>query len=78
MVCQVAQLGRANEGEVRRIEDEYGPLAGNVFVANLEKLTIFERVSFESGNGLVDECHTGLPRLLPIGGTAFSKALPGM
>ncbi|VXA78638.1 conserved hypothetical protein [Aeromonas salmonicida] len=40
VVSQVTQLGRANEGEVSRVEEHHGPLAFQVCVRHLNELAI--------------------------------------
>ena len=36
----VAELGRADEGEVRRVEEDYGPLAAQVLIGYVQPLPI--------------------------------------
>ena len=40
VVSQIAQLGRANEGEVSRVEEDHGPLAFQVSVRHLNEFAI--------------------------------------
>src|SRR5690606_12492708 len=42
VVGQVAQLGRADEGEVGRVEEHDGPLAAQVGVGDLNELAVVE------------------------------------
>ena len=47
MVSHVAQFGRADEGEVSRIEEEDAPAAFGVFLGDFDEFTIFECLVFE-------------------------------
>ena len=47
MVSHVAQFGRADEGEVSRIEEEDAPAAFGVFLGDFDEFTIFECLIFE-------------------------------
>ena len=46
MVSHVAQFGRADEGEVSRIEEEDAPLTLQVLIGHIDKLTVL--VSLQS------------------------------
>ncbi len=60
VVGNVAQLGRANEGEVSRVEEENGPLAFNVGFGQFEELAVFECRRFERFDFGVDNGHVEL------------------
>ncbi len=47
VVCHIAQFGRANEGEVSRVEEEDAPAAFSIFLGNFDEFTVFERLVFE-------------------------------
>jgi hypothetical protein len=47
IVGQVFQLGRADEGEIGRIEEEDGPLAFNFGIRYSDELAILERFGLE-------------------------------
>ena len=57
VVCHVAQFGRANEGEVSRIEEEHAPAAFDIFLGYFDELTVFERLVFERFNFSVNQRH---------------------
>ncbi|MCY1418472.1 hypothetical protein D9M71_340330 [compost metagenome] len=57
VVSQVFQLGRADEGEVGRVEEHDRPLAFQVSVRDFYEVAIFECVSFERFNLAVDDRH---------------------
>ncbi|MNR60135.1 hypothetical protein D3C85_1815510 [compost metagenome] len=57
VVSQVFQLGRADEGEVGRVEEHHRPLAFQVCVRDFYEVAIFECVSFERFNLAVDDRH---------------------
>ncbi|VXA84922.1 conserved hypothetical protein [Aeromonas veronii] len=54
VVSQVAQLGRANEGEVSRVEEDHGPLAFQVSVRHLNEFAIVVGGSIERLDFSVD------------------------
>jgi len=56
-VGNVAQFGRANEGEVGRVEEEYGPLAFYVLFGDFYELTCFVRSCFERLDFGIDDTH---------------------
>ena len=58
LVRQILQLRRADEGEVRRIEEEYAPLAENVFLGNKLEVVGVIGIDLEIGYFLVDQRHT--------------------
>jgi hypothetical protein len=57
MVSHVTQFGRANEGEVSRIEEEDAPAAFGIFLGNFNEFTVFERLVFERFNFSVNQRH---------------------
>src|SRR5690554_2368330 len=63
LVSYVAQLGRANEGEVSRVEEEDGPLAFNVCFGDFYKLALLECGSVERFDFAVNNTHL---RIAPV------------
>ena len=64
VVCEVAELGRADEGEVAWVEEEDGPLAEDVVLADLGELAVVENRVLEIQNLSVDQRHMNfLPAL---------------
>jgi hypothetical protein len=61
MVGHVAQLGRADEGEVGRIEKEHGPLVLDVRVGHLDELAVLVGTGFERLDGGIDDRHSDDP-----------------
>ena len=61
VVSHVAQLGRADEGEVGRVEEEDGPLALQVGFGDFDELALLERLSFERLDLGVDNGHSQTP-----------------
>ncbi|CCK05972.1 FIG00641577: hypothetical protein [Cronobacter sakazakii 696] len=57
VVSHVAQFGRAYEGKVSRIEEEYAPAAFRVFLGNFDELTVFERHVFERFDFGINQGH---------------------
>ncbi|MNP28608.1 hypothetical protein D3C76_1215830 [compost metagenome] len=57
MIRYVAQFGRANEGEVSRIEEEYAPATFGIFLGHFNEFTVFERLVFERFNFGVNQRH---------------------
>ncbi|STT53265.1 Uncharacterised protein [Klebsiella pneumoniae] len=59
MVSHVAQFGRADEGEVSRIEEEDAPAAFGVFLGDFDEFTIFECLVFERFDfGVIKDIYT--------------------
>jgi hypothetical protein len=54
VVGQVAQLGRADEGEVGRVEEDDGPLALEVGVGDGDELAVVEGGGLEGKDFGVD------------------------
>ena len=57
LVCNVAQLSRANESEVGRVEEKYRPLAFHIGFADFNELAVFEGGSVERLNLAVNDAH---------------------
>ncbi len=57
VVGQIAQLGGAHEGEVARVEEEDGPLAGHVGLGDVDELTVPVGVLLEGEDLGVDQTH---------------------
>src|SRR5699024_10198148 len=57
VVSQVAQLGRANEGEVGRVEEYYGPLAFQVGFGHVDELAVVVGGCFKRFYFAVDVSH---------------------
>jgi len=53
----VFQLGRADEGEVRRVEEEDGPLAFDVFMRDGFEFAVVESLYGKLGDTAVDDGH---------------------
>lgn len=54
---EVSQFGRADKREVSRVEEEYAPLAEQVFMRNIEETSITEGLDVEWLDGVVDDGH---------------------
>ena len=65
VVGQVAQLGRADEGEVGRVEEDHGPLALEVGVGDVDELAVVEGGGLEGLDFGVDQ---GVHGVAPWGG----------
>src|SRR5690606_22251350 len=61
VVSHVAQFGRAYEGEVSRVEEEYGPLALHVSFGNFDELALLEGLGFERLDLSIDNGHLLTP-----------------
>ena len=57
LVSHVAQLSRAHESEVGRVEEKYRPLAFHVCFADLNELAVFEGGSVERFDLAVNDAH---------------------
>lgn len=57
VVSHVAQLGRANEGKVSRIEEEHAPFAFDVPFGNFDKFSVFECLVFKRFDLRVNDRH---------------------
>jgi hypothetical protein len=66
VVGQVAQLGRADEGEVGRVEEHDGPLALEVVLGDGDELAVVEGGGLEGLDFGVDEA--GVHGVAPWGG----------
>mgnify|MGYP003344144200 CR=1 FL=1 len=57
VVGEVAEFGRADEGEVGRVEEHHRPLALEVLVGHGDEFAVVIGVGFERFDGGVDEGH---------------------
>jgi hypothetical protein len=58
VLAEILELGRADEREVRRIEEEHRPLAGEVRLGDVEEvLALLERGRLERLDGAADDSH---------------------
>ena len=57
MIGEIAEFGRANEGEVGRIEEEDRPFALDVGFGDLNELALLESLSFERLDRGIDKRH---------------------
>ena len=57
LVLQIFQFGRADKGEVRRIEEEHRPLALGCRVADFQKLAGLKSLRGEGFNRAANERH---------------------
>ena len=61
LFCQILQLGRANEGKVRRIEEEYTPLAQDVFLTYKLEFVFVIGIGAKIRNFFIDHRHAYFP-----------------
>ena len=53
----IFQLGGAHKGEIRRVENEDGPLAAHVFIGDGFEFTVVEGLHFELRDAAIDNWH---------------------
>jgi hypothetical protein len=54
LLCQILQLRRTDKGKVRRIEEEYAPLAHDILFADKLEFVLMIGISAKIGNFPVD------------------------